>query len=123
MSARDRASRAEPLVGSAATLWQRFYFVSWTGLNFLDVFRLRSLGPLLGLELDFVSFGQRPEAAADDRAVMNEDVFASVIGGDETESFGIIEPLYRSLHGALLTQQMILRALSTAQAIARKVKR
>jgi len=30
----------------------------WTGLDFLDVFRLWSLWTLLGLELDFVSLSQ-----------------------------------------------------------------
>jgi hypothetical protein len=42
-------------------------------------------------------------AATDDAGEMDEDIFAAIIGGNETKPLGIIEPLYCSdLHAAPL---------------------
>src|SRR5690242_9156628 len=71
-------------------------------LNFLHILCLRSLLTLLGLKFDLVSLSQRAKAAACYGSLMDEDIFAAVVGCDETESLGIVEPLYRSLHCVLL---------------------
>src|SRR5690349_24834236 len=45
----------------------------------LDVCRLQSLGPLLGLELHLLSLGEAAEAVGDDGSVMAEDVGSPVV--------------------------------------------
>jgi hypothetical protein len=61
-----------------------------------DVRGLEALGAFDHLELNVVSFGQRPEAIGDDCRVVDEYVFATVLR-DEAEPLRIIEPLYRTL--------------------------
>jgi hypothetical protein len=57
--------------------------------------RLRPLLPLYDLELYLIAFGKRLEAAALNRAVVNEDV-RPTLTGNEPEPFRVVEPL----HGA-----------------------
>src|SRR5579862_844114 len=71
-------------------------------------------GPLLSLdyiELDLLPFCQRPEAAALDRRVMDETVLLSIRGGNEAESFAVIEPLHCACrtHTVLLILMMVSR--------------
>jgi hypothetical protein len=88
----------------------------WDGTEFcldlVDLCRLWSLCSLFGLEFNSISLTQRAESLTRDRGVMDEYVFATIVGCDETESFGVVEPLHRSLHLALLTQHMILRTFA-----------
>ena len=58
-----------------------------------DVDRLGALLTLARLVLDLGTFGQRLEAVAGDVRVMHEEIFATVLGGDEAVSLGIVEPL------------------------------
>jgi hypothetical protein len=59
----------------------------------LDVRRLQALRAALDLELDFLAFLERLEAAHLDRGVMREQIFAAFGRGDEAEAFGVVEPL------------------------------
>src|SRR5436190_15495300 len=58
-----------------------------------DVLGRRALLALHDVELYPVAFGQRLEAVALDRGVMDEAVLAAAVRGDETEALRIIEPL------------------------------
>src|SRR5439155_17979043 len=63
---------------------------------FLDVDRLRALIARLLLVGDLRALGQRAEAAARNRGVMDEKVAAAVIRRDEAVSLLVVEPLDRS---------------------------
>src|SRR5215212_1785487 len=58
-----------------------------------DVLRLGALLPLGGLELDLRALGERLEAVACDRAVVDEQVLAALVGGDEPIALRVVEPL------------------------------
>src|SRR5690606_27557470 len=60
------------------------------------VLRGRALGALDHVELHASALGERLEAAALDRRMMDEQILAAVLGGDEAEALLIVEPL----HGA-----------------------
>src|SRR5436305_1654537 len=64
-------------------------------LRLLDVRGLQALGALDQVELDGGAFRQRAEARARDGGVVDEHVFA-LLGGDETKSLGVVEPLHVS---------------------------
>ena len=59
----------------------------------LDVDRLRSLGPVLGFVVHARAVGERAEAGAVDRRVVDEQVLAALVRGDEAEALVIVEPL------------------------------
>ena len=59
--------------------------------------RLRPLWALYNFKFDRIPFLQRPVAIPDDRGIVNENI-GSVFTANESVSFRIIEPLYRSLH-------------------------
>src|SRR5215204_508294 len=61
------------------------------------VLRGRALLPLHDVELHVLAFVQRLEAAALDGRVVNEQILAPVLGSDEAETLGVIEPLHFSL--------------------------
>src|SRR5207249_10458769 len=65
-------------------------------LQRLDVCRGRALLPLRDVERDLLALFQGFEACALDRAVMGEQILPAVIRRDESEAFGVVEPL----HGA-----------------------
>src|SRR6185436_11488362 len=56
---------------------------------------LRSFLALHDLELHAIAFSERLEATALNRAVMHEHIRTS-LAGDESESFGVVEPLHRA---------------------------
>src|SRR5215212_5555723 len=58
-----------------------------------DVRRRGALGTLLGVEADLRALGERLEAAALNRTVVDEQVLAGIIGRDETEALVVVEPL------------------------------
>src|SRR4051794_5105015 len=62
-------------------------------LDRADVLRLRALGALRDVERHLLVFLQRLEAAALDRREVREEVLAAVVGRDEAEALGIVEPL------------------------------
>src|SRR5690606_5989517 len=64
----------------------------WPVLLGLDFFSLQALLALRDLEGDLLAFLERLEAAALDRAEMDEQVVAA-LRGDEAEALGIVEPL------------------------------
>src|ERR1700712_3649977 len=66
------------------------------GLDRADVDRLRSLVAGLGLVLHTRAFGERAVAVGVDAAVVDEEVLAALIRGDEAEPLFVAEPL----HGA-----------------------
>src|SRR5947207_9440882 len=72
---RDRAHLAGPLHG-------------------LDVGGARALGALLDLVLHLVVLLQRLEPARLDGREVHEEILAAVIGRDEAEALGVVEPLY-----------------------------
>src|SRR5688500_3275868 len=66
------------------------------GLDGLDVRRVRALGAVLGVVGDLRALGQRLEAAALDGGVVDEEVLALVVRGDEAEALLVAEPLHGS---------------------------
>src|SRR5215471_1710415 len=64
-------------------------------LELLDVSGLRTLLPLNDLELDLVTFRERLETRAVDRAEMHEHI-GTTLARDEAEALRVVEPL----HGA-----------------------
>src|SRR5262249_51850421 len=62
-----------------------------------DVLRLRALLALLGVVRDLRALAQRAVAVSLDRAVMNEEVLATVVRCDEAEALLVGEPLHGSL--------------------------
>jgi hypothetical protein len=61
-----------------------------------DLDGLRPFLPLLDLILDALVFLQRSESLGFDAAVMREHVAATIVGLDETEALGLVEPLYNA---------------------------
>src|SRR4051812_41560018 len=61
--------------------------------EWLDVRRRRALGSLRHVERNLLRFLQRLVARHLDRAVVREEVLAAIIGRDEAEALGIVEPL------------------------------
>src|SRR6478672_4978964 len=57
-----------------------------------DVLRRRTLLPFDDVEFDSITFGKRLEAAALNRRVVHEAILRAVVGGDETETLGVVEP-------------------------------
>src|SRR5215211_895960 len=77
----------------------------------LDVLRLGALRTLGALELDLRAFGERLVALSDDRAVVDEQVLAAVLGLDEAVTLSVVEPLHGSgCHRKHLLLQMKERA-------------
>src|SRR5690606_15099036 len=64
------------------------------GANFS---RLRPLGTILHFELDLLAFVQAAIATTLNSGEVSKNVTAASIGGDETEAFLGIEPLYFAL--------------------------
>src|SRR5712691_10350074 len=56
-----------------------------------DVRRLGALRALAGLELDLRTLGERLEAAAANRRVVDEHVLSAVLGLDEAVALGVVE--------------------------------
>src|SRR5215211_257856 len=80
------------------------------GLDGLDVRRVRALGALLGVVGDLRALGQRLEAAALDGGVVDEEVLALVVRGDEAEALLVAEPLHGSgCHVMFLRGRCVLR--------------
>ena len=65
-------------------------------LRFTNVRGLKSLGSTDDIELEPLAFGQRLEALALDRGVVNEHVLATLLL-DETKTLRFVEPLHRSV--------------------------
>lgn len=61
-----------------------------------DVGGIFTLGTLADVEFDLLSLGQGAEPFATNRGIVDKEILASVIRGNEAVSFGVIEPL----HGA-----------------------
>src|SRR5580765_6478056 len=53
-----------------------------------------TLLPLHDVELDALALGQRLEAAALNRRVMDETILLSILGRDEAKALGVVEPLH-----------------------------
>src|SRR4051812_25587672 len=62
----------------------------------LDVVGLRSLLALRGVEGHPLSLIEGLEATTRDRRVVDEDVLAAVVGGDETKALLPVEPLHNA---------------------------
>src|SRR6185295_4133401 len=75
-----------------------------------DVLGGRAFLALDDVELHAVSLGQRLEAVALDRGVMDEAVLLSILQRDETEPLAVIEPLHFSgaLHFSLNPLSVVL---------------
>src|SRR5262249_27439427 len=72
---------------------------------------VRRCGPLLALDdlvLHLVALGQGAESLALDRGLMDEAVLPSVLGGDEADALGVVEPF----HGSGNTHYSFLPSLS-----------
>src|SRR3954467_5559588 len=61
-----------------------------------DVGSSGALRTLLGVVADLRALGERLEAAALDRAVVDEQVLARLVGRDEAEALVVVEPLHGS---------------------------
>jgi hypothetical protein len=55
---------------------------------------LETLRALRHIELDLLSFRERPEAISLDRGVVTENVLTPVVLGDETKTLRVVEPLH-----------------------------
>src|SRR5437762_3211533 len=84
-----RQSGGRPIVDPAAALAR-------LGRRERDVFGLRALRALGGLELHLRALGERLVALADDRAVVDEQVLTALVGGDEPVPLVGVEPLHGS---------------------------
>ena len=62
--------------------------------NRSDVGCLFAFWPLYYLEADCLAFLEAAKAGAGDGGEMHKDIFAAVFWRDESETFGVIEPLY-----------------------------
>jgi hypothetical protein len=71
--------------------------VSGHASDYPDLSRLRALGSRRDHELDSLTLLKGLESAALDLREMSEQVFAAVLGRDETEAFGFVEPFGRAL--------------------------
>src|SRR6266480_3112031 len=76
--------------GRASSSW--FHFAG--PLHGLDVGGARALGALLDLVLHLIVLLQRLEPARLDGREVHEEILAAVIGRDEAEALGVVEPLY-----------------------------
>jgi len=65
-----------------------------------DIGRTRTLIALGDLKLDLLAFGERLESAGLDGTEVHEDVLAAVLGRDEAEPLGLVEPFDGALHFA-----------------------
>ena len=87
----------------------RLFFETIGGLELLDV---RSLGAFLTLrdfEADALILVQRAEAAALDGGVVDEEVSAALVGGDETEALLSVEPLDGALsHDCIPAESLVM---------------
>src|SRR2546421_357191 len=82
-----------PIVDEPASVRRlRHVFGGWTLL------------PHHEIELHELALGEAPEAAALDRAVVNEAILVTAVRGDESETLGVVEPFYfaRLAHTPLL---------------------
>src|SRR6266700_262017 len=68
------------------------WFRAWLQLH--DVLRRGAFLGLHDFELHALAFGQRLEPFTLDRGVMHEAVLAAVLGRDEAEALGVVEPLH-----------------------------
>ena len=78
-------------------------------LNFCGVLPFRAL-PYE--ELDLLSLGEGLVPVADDVGVMDEQILPTILGGDETVTFLVVEPLYGPFlfgHGVLLQEGRIVK--------------
>src|SRR4051812_10281162 len=78
-----RAERPAPLLAPGR---------AQVALGFGDVPRLRTLGTIDDLELDRLTFLERPEAIATDRGIVHEHV-AATIALNESVALRVVEPL------------------------------
>src|SRR5688500_8045003 len=62
--------------------------------DLLDVGGARPLGALLHFVLHLVLLLERLESARLDGGEVHEQILAAVVGGDEAEPLGVVEPLY-----------------------------
>src|SRR5690606_11660005 len=63
-------------------------------LHHRDPGSLRALRALHHFEADALAFLQRAEAIGVDRGIVDEHVVAAVLGRDEAEALGVVEPLH-----------------------------
>src|SRR5690606_35247754 len=81
-------------------------FVTWpcSAAHLGDVVRRRTLLALHDVELDGLTLCQRLEALALDGRVMHEAVLLTAVGGNETKTLGVVEPLHLAggTHSVLL---------------------
>src|SRR5262249_33629062 len=82
------------LLRLAGPTWSLMSQAGW--LDERDVDRLGALGPLARLVLDLRTLRQRAEARSVDVGEVDEQVLATLVGVDETEPLGIVEPLHGS---------------------------
>src|SRR5205807_3516704 len=78
-----------------------------------DRSRLGALIPLLRLVGHLPTVGQALEAIAQDRAVMDEQVLAAIVRGNEPKPLGVVEPLHGSschVTPPLATQERVRKA-------------
>src|SRR5690242_10097849 len=83
-------------------------FARWSASDGADVRGLRALLALRGLELDALVLLERLVAVARDRRVVDENVRATAVRGDEAEALFVVEPLHSSLRHAVF---LLARAL------------
>src|SRR5690606_23014998 len=70
-----------------------------------DVLGGRALLALHHVELHALAFGERLEATALNCRMMHEAILLAVLGRDEAEALGIVEPLHRAGHAHCSTPE------------------
>jgi len=84
---RDRQAIKNPRKGAG------FKKISCDSLDSGNVGSRRAFGTVSDFKLYTLAFGKGFETVADNGGEMNENVFAAIFRGDETEAFGFIKPL------------------------------
>lgn len=79
--------KARQKAGSIATFHE-------SSLDRLHCRGLRTLRTLYYFETDFLALLQTTEALGIDRGIVNEHIFATVLGCNESKPFGIVEPFH-----------------------------
>jgi hypothetical protein len=83
-------------------------------LEFYNIGCLGALGRVDNVELHFLAFGQRLKAAVLNVAEMNEYITA-LFAGNESKTFGIIEPLHSTFFHDELPPSCVLKLTEKAK--------
>src|SRR3954452_25353426 len=94
---RNMPFRSDSVTSPSSSIFSSFTLICVLPQS--DGYHVRRLGTLLaltGFVGDLCALDEGLEPSAGDRAEMDEDILAAVVGGDESISLRIVEPLHGS---------------------------